>query len=469
MEAEATIIDLRRARNREHKARSRAKKKEAKRAAERIREREAEAGDGIGPPTTTMTTGTTGAPTPTTPPPPPPTTTTTGAAAGAAADGTTTTTGTTGTPAPTTTTMTGKTTTGTTVVPTPTTTTTTGTTGAPSPTTTTTGPSVSVTFTPALNTSCIHDPDLGVIYRHDAGLDPTRTPQPQQRPSKTQVVGRDDNDAEERAIDRGSVVVGRKRKQDDPSPSNTHTKKGKLSDVALMALAALKIEDGGSSSDGGSHSRVNISPTNVLDVPGDKSRNTMGKGARAEMLFDSTWEDPRGSDTAVVAEMGGPLQPIPDTQSNQGHLEDTEALIDGVHHDSLDIDFDSDNVGRGKTLKQLSHLPNQSAASQNIKKKPNAIPLRKRKLKVYADSDDEEYKAPAEVVVALLPADNKRVLVRHNMRSESERISCRCMKSQCLKLYCDCFQQSMVRRFLVSSPLHNSFLPYCLRWQNNLT
>jgi hypothetical protein len=108
-----------------------------------------------------------------------------------------------------------------------------------------------------------------------------------------------------------------------------------LSDVALMALAALKIDDGGSSSDGGSHSRENISPTNVMDVPGDKSRNTTGKGARAEMLFDSTWEDPRGSGTAVVADMGGPLQPIPDKQSNQGHLEDTEALIDEAHHDSL--------------------------------------------------------------------------------------------------------------------------------------
>jgi hypothetical protein len=151
------------------------------------------------------------------------------------------------------------------------------------------------------------------------------------------------------------------------------------------------------------------------------------------------------------------------------------ASIPRYREGGTDIDFDSDNVGRGKTLDQLSHLPNQSTASQNSKKKPNAttrprpLPLRKRKLKVYADSDDEEYKAPAEVVVALLPADNKRVLVRHNMRSESERISCRCMKSQCLKLYCDCFQQSMVRRFLVSSPLHNSFLPYCLRWQNNLT
>jgi len=321
MEAGATIIDLRRASSRGRKARSRANETDAKREAEkimvrermarsrakekvekRIRECEAEAGDGIDPPTTTTTT-------------------------------------------------TGKTTTGTTVVPTPTTTTTTtGTTGAPSPTTTTTGPGVSVTFTPALNTSHIHDPDLGVIYRHEAGLDPTRTPQPQQRPSKTQVVGRDDHDAsdfvreegrirrgeEERAIDRGSVVVGRKRKRDDPSPSNTHAKKGKLSDVALMALAALKIDDGGSSSDGGSHSRENISPTNVMDVPGDKSRNTTGKGARAEMLFDSTWEDPRGSGTAVVADiMGGPLQPIPDKQSNQGHLEDTETLIDEAHHDSL--------------------------------------------------------------------------------------------------------------------------------------
>ena len=140
-----------------------------------------------------------------------------------------------------------------------------------------------------------------------------------------------------------------------------------------------------------------------------------------------------------------------------------------------DIDFDIDNVGRGKTLEQLSHLPNQSAASQNSKKKTNAtarprpLPLRKRKLKVYADSDDEEYTAPAQVVVAELPADNKRALVRHNMRSDNERITCRCMKSQCLKLYCDCFQQSLVSRCFVSSPLHNSFLPYRHRWQNNLT
>ena len=40
MEAEATIINLRRASARERMARSRAKKKEAKHAAERIRERE---------------------------------------------------------------------------------------------------------------------------------------------------------------------------------------------------------------------------------------------------------------------------------------------------------------------------------------------------------------------------------------------------------------------------------------------
>lgn len=124
------------------------------------------------------------------------------------------------------------------------------------------------------------------------------------------------------------------------------------------------------------------------------------------------------------------------------------------------IEFDSENVGRGKTLEQLSHLPDQPATSHNTKKKtnttarPRPLPLRKRKLKVYSDSDDEEYKPPTEVVVAELPADNKRVLVRHNMRSDNdgERITCRCMKSQCLKLYCDCFQQELVSRFWSLNP-----------------
>ncbi len=139
------------------------------------------------------------------------------------------------------------------------------------------------------------------------------------------------------------------------------------------------------------------------------------------------------------------------------------------------IDFDSENVGRGKSLEQLWHLPDQPADSQNRKKNSNAmarprpLPLRKRKLKVYADSDDEEYTSPTEAVVAESPADNKRILVRHNMRSDNERITCRCMKSQCLKLYCDCFQQSLVSWFLISSPLNNSFLSFRLRWQINLT
>ncbi|KAL3765873.1 hypothetical protein ACHAW5_002106 [Stephanodiscus triporus] len=104
------------------------------------------------------------------------------------------------------------------------------------------------------------------------------------------------------------------------------------------------------------------------------------------------------------------------------------------------IEVDSENVGGGKTT---SH---KTKKKTNITARPRPLPLRKRKLKVYSDSDDEEYKPLTEVVVAQLPVDNKRVLVRHNMRSDNdgERITCRCMKSQCLKLYCDCFQQELL-------------------------
>ena len=103
--------------------------------------------------------------------------------------------------------------------------------------------------------------------------------------------------------------------------------------------------------------------------------------------------------------------------------------------------------GWGKTLARLSQLPVQPAADttkKNGQTRPRPLPLRKRKLQVNFESDDGEYKPAA---VPQMPVGKKRALVRHNMRNDDDgsRVTCKCSKSRCLKLYCDCFQQGKVR------------------------
>lgn len=120
---------------------------------------------------------------------------------------------------------------------------------------------------------------------------------------------------------------------------------------------------------------------------------------------------------------------------------------------------------RGKALaqQQPGGLPaNKPAAKRKGgRARPRPLPLRKRKLQANYDAGDVEYSPPPPAAAG----KNKRVLVRHNIRGgEGEgRVTCRCSKSKCLKLYCDCFQQRKV------GFLHCFAALFCLECHAGLT
>jgi hypothetical protein len=108
-------------------------------------------------------------------------------------------------------------------------------------------------------------------------------------------------------------------------------------------------------------------------------------------------------------------------------------------------EFNDTKVGgsRGKTLEQLAQAKKKQKSSAADKTRPRPLPLRKRKF-VMKDSDDEEYqptsssktKSSNVVVKAKAPAADgkKRTMVRHNVRDDGDRITCKCSKSKCLKV-----------------------------------
>jgi hypothetical protein len=68
-------------------------------------------------------------------------------------------------------------------------------------------------------------------------------------------------------------------------------------------------------------------------------------------------------------------------------------------------------------------------------------------VELISRSNLEEAVCAVQDAVASVTLQNtvatKRQLIRHNMTND--RITCECSKSRCLKLYCDCFQDSRVR------------------------
>jgi len=163
-------------------------------------------------------------------------------------------------------------------------------------------------------------------------------------------------------------------------------------------------------------------------------------------------DETHAESTAVDAsEYDGVVSPMKGYASNSAPGTTPPSVSSRAHSHSdgtttSTTEFNDAKVGgsRGKTLEQLAQAKKKQKSSAADKTRPRPLPLRKRKF-VMKDSDDEEYQPSSSSktktsnvvkVKAKAPAADgkKRTLVRHNVREDGDRITCKCSKSKCLKV-----------------------------------
>ncbi|KAL7470897.1 hypothetical protein ACHAXS_011187 [Conticribra weissflogii] len=78
-----------------------------------------------------------------------------------------------------------------------------------------------------------------------------------------------------------------------------------------------------------------------------------------------------------------------------------------------------------------------SYKSKTAKNKARPLPLRKRPLELNIDSPTRSVRSSTRIKTIQGSEDNEG-----NQKERKGRVTCRCVKSRCLKLYCECFMES---------------------------